>query len=99
MVVTSWPCTDETVVEQAVTALPLTRQVQALQTFMPQPYLGPVMPSLSRSTQSSAMPAGGGALTALPVTLKLEGGIGQRPRAGGPGASPPAAAPRGAGPW
>ncbi len=35
MVVTSAPCTDETVVEQVVTALPLTRQVQALQTFMP----------------------------------------------------------------
>ena len=71
MVVTSWPCTDETGVEQAVTALPLTRQVQALQTFMPQPYLGPVMPSLSRSTQSSAMPAGAVTLTALPLTLKL----------------------------
>jgi hypothetical protein len=59
------------VVEQVVTALPLTRQVQALQMFMPQPSLGPVMPSLSRSTQSSAMPAGASTLTALPLTLKL----------------------------
>src|SRR2546427_11556775 len=92
MVVTSWPCTDETVVEQAVTALPLTRQVQALQTFMPQPYLGPVMPSLSRSTQSSAMPAGGVALTALPLTFKLEVGIGWGPRVGGAAADPRAVA-------
>ena len=42
-----------------------------LATFTPQPYLGPVMPSLSRSTQSSAMSAGALTVTALPLTVKL----------------------------
>jgi hypothetical protein len=64
------PCTESTVIEQVVTALPLTRQVQALQASTPQPYFGPVRPSLSRSTQSSAMPAGASMLTGLPLTVK-----------------------------
>jgi len=70
MVVTSLPCTDETVVEQVVTALPLTRQVQALQTFM-RSRTWPGDAQLVAQHQSSAMPAGAVTLTALPLTLKL----------------------------
>ena len=71
MVMTCLPTTEATRVTQVVTALPSTRQVQALHTLVPQPYFGPVMPSLSRSTQSSARSAGASTLTVLPLTDRL----------------------------
>ncbi|MCY1210896.1 hypothetical protein D9M72_225960 [compost metagenome] len=70
MVVTWRPRTSDTRTEQVVTALPSTWQVQALHTLMPQPYFGPVMPSLSRSTHSSARSSGASTSTFWPFTLK-----------------------------
>src|SRR2546430_5161789 len=66
IVTTRLPATDETGVTQVCTALLLTRQAQALQTLTPQPYFGPVMPSLSRRTQSNARPTGASTLTGSP---------------------------------
>src|SRR6185369_15391436 len=71
IVVTFLPRTSDTRVEQAVTALSLTWQVQALQTLMPQLYFGPVRPSLSRSTHSSAMSSGASTLTLWPFRVKV----------------------------
>src|ERR1041384_2193842 len=71
IVTTRLPATDETGVTQVCTALLLTRHVQALQTLTPQPYFGPVMPSLSRRTQSSARSAGAATLTGWSFTRKL----------------------------
>src|SRR5439155_13691169 len=75
IVVTRLPATDDTGVTHVCTALLLTRHVQALQTLTPQPYFGPVMPSLSRRTHSSARSAGASTLTGWSFTRKLYVGI------------------------
>jgi hypothetical protein len=75
MVVMDLPCMEATGMAQGLTACPSMMQVQALQTLMPQPYLGPVMPSLSRKTQSNAMPGGASTETFLPFTLKSNCGM------------------------
>ena len=45
--------------------------MHALQTLIPQPYLGPVTPSLSRSVHSTDRSAGASTCTVLPLTTKL----------------------------
>src|SRR5947207_4593393 len=77
IVVTRLPATDETGVTHVCTAWLLTRHVQALQTLTPQPYFGPVMPSLSRRTHSNARSAGASTLTGWSFTRKLYVGIGR----------------------
>ena len=71
IVVTFLPRTAETLVTQVCTALPSTGQVRALQTLGPPPCLEPLMPSLPRRTQSSAMPSGASTLTAVSLTVKF----------------------------
>ncbi len=75
MVVMDLPCMEATGMAQGLTAFPSMMQVHALQTLRPQPYLGPVMPSLSRKTQSKAMPGGASTETFLPFTLKSNCGM------------------------
>ena len=48
--------------------------VQAPQTPTPQPYFGPVMPSRSRTTQSSGMSAGASTVCATPFTVRCVDG-------------------------
>jgi hypothetical protein len=71
MVVTSRPSHAPTGTTQGCISSPSRWLVQARQTPTPQPYLGPVMPSLSRSTQSSGMSAGASTLTGAPLTRKV----------------------------
>ena len=52
-------------------ALPLMCDVQALQTLMPQPYLGPVTPRMSRRTQSRRTLSATSTVTVLPLSLKV----------------------------
>jgi hypothetical protein len=52
-------------------ACPLMWLVQARHTPTPQPYFGPVIPSLSRSTHSNGMSAGASVVTAFPLSLKV----------------------------
>ena len=61
----------ETGTEQGLNALPLMWLVQALQTLMPQPYLGPVTPRRSRITQSRRTSSSMSTVTYSPLSLKV----------------------------
>src|SRR4051812_12793118 len=72
MVVTSEPCRLSTVVTQDRVATPSTCTVQAPHWAMPQPNLVPVMPSTSRSTQSSGVSSSTSTLWVLPLILMVK---------------------------
>ena len=57
--------------EQGLNATPLRWQVQALQTLMQHPYLGPVTPRTSRMTQSRRMLSGTSTVTGSPLRRKV----------------------------
>ena len=57
--------------EHGLNALPLTCEVHALHTLMPQPYLGPVTPSRSRSTQRTRTSSWTFTVTGLPLRMKV----------------------------
>jgi hypothetical protein len=57
--------------EHGLNARPLMWLVHALQTLMPQPYLGPVMPRMSRRIQSRRTSSGASTVTDLPLTLNV----------------------------
>ena len=63
MVVMRWPTAADTGVTQERTAASPMCTVQAPQSPAPQPNLVPIMPSSSRSAQSSGMSAGTSTLT------------------------------------
>jgi hypothetical protein len=71
MVVTLLPATLETGVMHARVACPLRWTVQAPHKAMPQPNLVPVMPNVSRNTQSSGMAGLTLTVCGLPLTLNL----------------------------
>src|SRR5688572_29143143 len=60
-----------TVTEYGLKALPLMWDVQALQTLIPQPYLGPVIPSRSRITQSRRTSSSVSTETRSPLSVKV----------------------------
>src|SRR5262245_60377081 len=68
MVVMRCPAARETGSTQERCARPSRWTVQAPHSAMPQPYLVPVRPSTSRSTQSSGMSAGTATSCSLPLT-------------------------------
>ena len=57
--------------EHGLNARPLMWDVQALQTLMPQPYLGPVTPSRSRSTHSTRTSSWTSRVTGSPLRMKV----------------------------
>lgn len=57
--------------EQGLKALPFRWLVQAWQTPRPQPYLGPVTPRTSRSTQSRRTSSSTSAVTWAPLRMKV----------------------------
>ena len=57
--------------EHGLKALPLMCDVHALHTLMPQPYLGPVTPSRSRSTQRTRTSSLTSTVTVLPLRMKV----------------------------
>src|SRR5713226_3966868 len=61
-------------------ATPLMCTVHAPHCAMPQPNLVPVRPSVSRSTQSSGVSGLSVMLRALPLTVRVIGGIGGAPQ-------------------
>src|SRR5579871_4694775 len=61
------PTTAATGIEQERIATPSTCTVQAPHWAMPQPYLVPVMPSVSRSTQSNGVESSTSALCDWPL--------------------------------
>src|SRR2546430_10468864 len=71
MVVISWPAASDTRFTQERMASPLRWTVQAPQSAMPQPYLVPVRPSVSRNTHSSGVLGSTSALNCLPLTLRV----------------------------
>ena len=72
MVVTFFPSTAETGVQHERLGAPSRWTVQAPHWAMPQPYLVPVRPSRSRSTQSSGMSRRGGDVAARsPLTVSF----------------------------
>src|SRR5689334_19694539 len=71
VVISSFSEMSETCTEQGLKALPLMWQVQALQTLMPQPYLGPVTPSMSRITQSRRTSSSTSTVTRSPLSVKV----------------------------
>jgi hypothetical protein len=79
MVVTCRPAQSLTATVQGWNSSPSRWLVQARQTPTPQPYLGPVTPSLSRSTQSSGMSSGASTLTGRPLRTKVWLGMARRP--------------------
>src|SRR5687768_11412326 len=74
MVVTLRPAQSATGVTHGLKASPSTWLVHALQTPTPQPYLGPVMPSLSRRTHNMGRSAGASMVTGLPLTVNVKAG-------------------------
>ena len=75
MVVTVLPSHSETGVMHGWNASPSRWLVHARHTPTPQPNLGPVTPSLSRSTHSIAMSAGASTVVDSPLTVELKFGI------------------------
>src|SRR6478735_5227501 len=71
VVISSSGPTSLTCTEQGLKALPLRCEVQALQTLMPHPYLGPVMPRTSRRTQRSRTSSATSTVTDSPFTRKV----------------------------
>src|SRR3954452_24951443 len=69
MVVTFWPDTEPIGVWQERTAWPFRCTVQAPQSALPQPNFVPVMPSVSRSTQSNGVSGATSTLVLFPFTL------------------------------
>src|SRR3954465_4143765 len=63
--------------EHGLNLRPLMWLVQAWQTPMPQPYLGPLRPSTSRSTHRTRTSSSTSALTCLPLRMKVWVGIAQ----------------------
>src|SRR5437660_11818023 len=70
MVVTSLPAARDTGATQDLTASPLRWTVQAPHCAMPQPYLVPVKPRLSRKTQSRGVEGSTSTFTRCRFTLK-----------------------------
>src|SRR5437016_14516124 len=70
MVVTSLPAARDTGATQDLTASPLRWTVQAPHCAMPQPYLVPVKPRLSRKTQSRGVEGSTSRFTRSRFTLK-----------------------------
>jgi len=71
LVISSVGSRSPTGTEHGLNALPLTWDVQALQTLMPQPYLGPVTPRMSRSTQRSLTSGSTSTVTVSPFSRKV----------------------------
>ena len=71
MVVTLLPATLEIGVTQDRVGCPLICTVQAPHSAMPQPNLVPVMPSVSRRTQSSGMAGTTSTVCGLPFRVNL----------------------------
>src|SRR3954451_695800 len=71
MVVTYAPSTLSTEVMQDRVATPSTCTVQAPHSAMPQPNFVPVIPSTSRSTQSSGVSSSTSTLCVFPLTLMV----------------------------
>ena len=63
--------------------MPSTCTVQAPHWAIPQPYLVPIRPSWSRSTQSSGVSGSASTSTVWPLTVRLSIGSSPRPIAGG----------------
>src|SRR4051812_11662178 len=63
--------------EHGLNFLPLMWLVQAWQTPMPQPYLGPLTPRMSRMTQSRRTSLSTSTRTRLPLRMKVCTGIAQ----------------------
>ncbi len=80
MVVIRLPATSPTAVTQERVASPSTCTVQAPHSAMPQPYLVPVRPSTSRSTQSSGISGSTSTRGGSPLTVKAMGTMGDPPR-------------------
>src|SRR5690348_18313596 len=70
MVVIALPSAADTVVTQERTALPSISTVQAPHWAMPQPYLVPVRPSVSRSTHKSGVRGSAFACNDFPLTFR-----------------------------
>src|SRR6266545_6668846 len=71
MVVTSLLAASETRLTHDRTASPFRWTVQAPHRAMPHPYLVPVRPNVSRSTQSSGVAGSTSTLNCLPLTLRV----------------------------
>ncbi|MNN45434.1 hypothetical protein D3C81_1597700 [compost metagenome] len=71
MVVTSAPTMLLTGITQERTAAPFMCTVQAPHRAMPQPNLVPVMPSTSRSTQSSGVSGSTSTLCSVPLIFRV----------------------------
>src|SRR5579872_4423125 len=71
MVVIFLPATAEMGVTQARVGLPSTCTVQAPHSDMPQPNLVPVMPSVSRRTQSNGMAGTASTVCGLPFKVNF----------------------------
>src|SRR5207248_8898236 len=75
MVVTRRPATEPTGVMHDRVARPSRCTVQAPHWAMPQPYLVPVSPSVSRRTQSSGVSGASDTVRGRPLTVKVRSDI------------------------